>query len=628
MSMQTASSETRSSTERAELEQKPHILPNEVSPEVQQKIDLIDAIFQAPDKKSRTKAILHAAETLGKTTRTIRLMMEKVQNEGVATLAVGRKDEGQFRISDQWFKFILKLYEWGRRDGSRININGVYVHLVALASQGEALRDKKYADRFKGFPQVLEDLIVGKYPSHVTVYKAVNFHLEQTNKKVRHPGSPAEGQIIQTTAGIIELTHSNQVWQCDHTKLDILLVDGDGDVILQLDDKKEEIIGRPFLTLIMDSYSGCVMGFHLGFESAGSHEVGLALRHAMLLKQYGSEYELQRTWNVFGVPAYWLTDRAKEFKSNHLKQISMQMGFKRRLRAFPSAGGLIESIFDKINKEVLSHLPGYTGSNVAGRPKEAEKHASLTLDELEKLLVRYFADHYNQHDYPRVANQKRAERWNANLLAHPEVLNERDLDICLMKVAHGKVEKRGCLRFKGLIYQGDCLVDYEGDEVSFRYDKRNIITLLAYTLPKRGQPGEFIGAVRARDAKEDQLSLEELEWLKRKLRERGQAVDNNSIWAERLGLYEFIDKKRKSKRQRRRDVQKHRNQKTNQSKVTELFPQNADPENQPTVQENTTPVTEQSQPSIVEFTHEPASPQPIVSNVVAYDWNQLLEDNW
>ena len=120
----------------------------------------------------------------------------------------------------------------------------------------------------------------------------------------------------------------------------------------------------------MDSYSGCVMGFHLGFEAAGSHEVGLALRHAILPKQYGSEYELQGTWNVFGVPEYWLTDRAKEFKSNHLKQISMQIGFKRRLRAFPSAGGLIESIFDKINKEVLSHLPGYTGSNVAGRPKE------------------------------------------------------------------------------------------------------------------------------------------------------------------------------------------------------------------------------------------------------------------
>ncbi|HEY9628772.1 MAG TPA: hypothetical protein V6C84_15845 [Coleofasciculaceae cyanobacterium] len=151
---------------------------------------------------------------------------------------------------------------------------------------------------------------------------------------------------------------------------------------------------------------------------------------------------------------------------------------------------------------------------------------------------------------------------------------------------------------------------------------------MAYTLSKRDQPGAFIGAVRARDSKEDQISLEELEWLKRKLRERGQEVDNDSIWAERLGLYEFIDKKRKSKRQKRRDAQQRRNQKTNQSKLVELFPQNADPENQLAVQENTTPATEQSQPSVVEFTHKPTSSQPIASNVVAYDWNQLVEDNW
>lgn len=275
----------------------------------------------------------------------IRLMVKRVESEGVATLAVGRKDNGQFRISEQWFKFIIATHIWGQRDGSRMNHNQVHVHFRALASKREALREKKYASRFKKYPEVLSDLVLGKYPSHPTVYKVINFHLAQENKKVRHPGSPALGQIIQTTEGILEITHSNQIWQCDHTKLDIFLVDDRGEVILQLDDKGDEIIGRPCITLIMDSYSGCVAGFHLGFEAAGAHEVGLALRHAIVPKQYGPEYKLQTQWNVFGVPEYWVTDRAKEFKSNHLKQISMQLDFKRRLRAFPSAGGLIESIF-------------------------------------------------------------------------------------------------------------------------------------------------------------------------------------------------------------------------------------------------------------------------------------------
>jgi len=617
---------TSSSQEAEDLQgrtAKPLTLLNEITPEVQQKIDLIDAVLQARDRKSRREAIQKAAEVLGRTPRMIRLMVKRVESEGVATLGVGRKDKGQFRISEQWFKIIIATHEWGQGDGSRMNHNQVHVHFRTLASKGEALREKKYAERFKNYPEVLEDLVAGKYPSHPTIYKVIHFHLAQENKKVRHPGSPAEGQIIQTTEGILEITHSNQIWQCDHTKLDVFLVDEQGEVIFQLDDKGEEVIGRPYITLIMDSYSGCVAGFHLGFESAGSHEVGLALRHAILPKQYEPDYELQEKWNVCGVPEYWVTDRAKEFKSHHLKQISMQLDFKRRLRAFPSAGGLIESIFDKINKEVLSLLPGYTGSSVEKRPDNCEKHASLTLNELEKILVRYFVDHYNQHDYPRVANQKRTQRWQSGLLVEPEVVNERELDICLMKVAHRKVEKYGCVRFEGLIYRADCLADYQGDPISLRYDQRNILVLLAYTRPKDGQPGEFIGVVPARDAKEKQMSLEELKWRKQKLREQAKEIDNSSIFNERLDLYEFVDEKRKSKRQRRKKAQQRHEQQTNQSKVLELFPQNATVGDTPVPPVATQSTVEQVQP-IDDSPNEYIPP----TKIVAYDWNQLMEENW
>jgi putative transposase len=636
MSTQNAVSGNSSPSQKTELSSeklgRPQLLLNDVTPEVQQKIDLIDAVVQAPDRKSRREAIQKASEILGRTPRMIRLMAKRVENEGVASLAAGRKDKGQFRISEQWSKFIIAEYEWGQRDSSRMSISQVHVHLMALASKREALREGKYAERFKKYPEVLEDLIAGKHPSHPTVYKVVNFYLERKDKRVRHPGSPAEGQIIQTTEGILGLTHSNQIWQCDHTRLDIFLVDDEGEIIFQPNNKKdEEVIGRSYITLIMDSYSGCVAGFYLGFEAAGSHEVGLALRHAILPKQYGPEYELEKEWNVYGIPEYWLTDRAKEFKSNHLKQISMQLGFKRRLRAFPSAGGLIESIFDKINKELLSLLPGYTGSNLEKRPKNCEKHASLTLDDLEKKLVKYFVDHYNQHYYPRVANQKRAERWQ--LLMRPEDLQptgERDLDLCLMKVAHRKVEKHGCVRFEGLVYQGNCLGDYEGEPISLRYDQRNILVLLAYTRPKDGQPGSFIGFVSARDAKEKQMSLEELKWRKHKLRERGKEIDNSSILNERLSLHEFVEEKRKSKRQRRKKVQQRHEQRTNQSQVIELFPQNAATEDTSrglTTLELTV-AAQQSNSEPVEPLNDSSAKYEFPSKIVAYDWNQLIEEGW
>ncbi|MBD2301188.1 Mu transposase C-terminal domain-containing protein [Nostoc sp. FACHB-190] len=618
-------------TAQTDEKQTKHLLVNEDSPEYLKKVDLIDAIRQAPNKAARRDAIADAAKALGKSTRTIKRMVEKVEQVGVATLAVGRKDKGQYRISKQWHDFIVKLHKWGHREGSRINHNQIFGYLKALASKGKKLEDQKYNEKFKDYSQVREDLIAGHYPSHVTVYKVINSYLEEKNKTVRHPGSPIEGQIIQTTEEILEITHSNQIWQIDHTKLDILLI--------YEDDKK--VIGRPYITLVMDSYSGCVTGFYLGFEAAGSHEVGLALRHAILPKYYGEEYELQKTWEVYGIPEYVVTDRAKEFKSEHLKQISLQLDFKRRLRAFPQAGGLIESIFDKINKEILSLYGGYTGSSVEERPPEAEKTACITLDQLEKILVRYFVDHYNHHDYPRVKNQKRIERWKSGfLLEEPELIDERELDICLMKIAIRNVEKYGSVNFLGWVYQGDCLLKYEAKQVSLRYDKRNITTVLAYTRPINGEPGEFIGVIHARDCEQERMSLGELNYIKKKLRNAGKEVDNSSILNERLSRFEDVEQTRKDRRrQRRKKAQQEHEVKTNKSKVVELFPENQVPEEVTTSEKILVSNSfDPDSPNIVnsidkQVIHEkPATNQTAKAKrrpkLGVKDWNQFMRDNW
>lgn len=613
-----------------EEEQTKHLLVNKDSLDYLKKVELIDAIRQAPNKTARRDAIVDTAKALGKSTRTINRMIEKVEQVGVATLAVGRKDKGQYRISKQWHDFIVNLHKWGNREGSRINHNQIFGYLNALASQGEKLQQQKYDEKFKEYSQVREDLIVGKYPSHVTVYKIINSYLEEKYNTVRHPGSPIQGQIIQTTEGILEITHSNQIWQRDHTKLDILLIN----------EKDKQVIGRPYITLVMDSYSGCVTGFHLGFEAAGSHEVGLALRHAILPKHYGTEYELQETWQVCGIPEYVVTDRAKEFKSEHLKQISLQLDFIRRLRAFPQAGGLIESIFDKINKEILSLYGGYTGSSVEERPPEAEITACLTLDDLEKILVRYFVDHYNLHDYPRIRNQKRIERCKSSfLLEEPELIDERELDICLMKIAIRNVEKYGSVNFLGWIYQGDCLLNYEGKQVSLRYDKRNITTVLAYTRPINGEAGEFIGVIQARDCKRERMSLAEFNYIKKKLRDEGKEVDNSSILNERLSRFEDVEQTRKQRRrQRRKKAQQEQEVKTNKSKVVELFPENATREEITTSQENLTSTFDAGSENAVnsidkQVTHNKPDPNQTAKvrrrpKAGVKDWNQFMRDNW
>jgi putative transposase len=58
-----------------------------------------------------------------------------------------------------------------------------------------------------------------------------------------------------------------------------------------------------------------------------------------------------------------------------------------------------------LNREFFSNLPGYAESNTAGRSSVAEREASLTLLQLEKLLVSYIVDRYNPELDARLGDQ-------------------------------------------------------------------------------------------------------------------------------------------------------------------------------------------------------------------------------
>ena len=47
----------------------------------------------------------------------------------------------------------------------------------------------------------------------------------------------------------LSVDYSNDVWQCDHTRTGVLVVDQHG-----------EFLSRPWLTTLIDTYSRCIMG--------------------------------------------------------------------------------------------------------------------------------------------------------------------------------------------------------------------------------------------------------------------------------------------------------------------------------------------------------------------------------
>ena len=514
-----------------------HEIVTELSDEAKLKQEIIESLLEPCDRATYGQRLKDAAKKLGKSVRTVQRLVKLWEQEGLAGLASSeRADKGQHRISQDWQDFIIKTYREGNKGSKRMTRKQVALRVQARAAE------------------LGED----KYPNFRTVYRVLQpiIDAQEQKKSVRSPGWRGSMLSVKTRTGEdISVEYSNHLWQCDHTLVDVLLVDKDGDVI-----------GRPWLTTVIDTYSRCIMGIRLGFDAPSSDVVALALRHAILPKQYSNEYKLHCDWGTYGKPEYFYTDGGKDFRSNHLRQIGVELGFTCMLRDRPSEGGVVERPFGTFNTELFSMLAGYVGSNVQKRPEDAQKDARLTLRDLEQLLVRYIVDNYNQRIDARMGEQTRFQRWEAGLLATPDLMSDRELDICLMKQTNRSIYRDGYIRFENLMYRGEYLAGYAGERVVLRYDPRDITTILVY---RREHDREvFLAKAHAQNLETEQLSIEEIRASNKKLREKGKAISNRTILEEVRDRDIFVSQK-KSKKERQKAEQADLYSVTKQSQSVE-----------------------------------------------------------
>jgi putative transposase len=252
-----------------------NLLLEELSPELRLKVELIGAIASAPDRETEKQRIQVAVKQLKKCERSIRIYRDAFLVDGAAALVrTERSDKGSARhVSQPWRDLVLELYKRGQKDSRRRNRNQLWLLIQGMTRKLEpqALKDSDrlqtlidwYAQKLgsseesnqsklnKILGAIKKELEAGVFKppkSHVAVYNIVKDYIEQQNQKLRHPGQGKE-QFIQTTEGIIPFSQTNEIFQADHTPLDLLLVDQDGNEI-----------GSPFLTTVMECTSGCIAG--------------------------------------------------------------------------------------------------------------------------------------------------------------------------------------------------------------------------------------------------------------------------------------------------------------------------------------------------------------------------------
>ena len=358
---------------------------------------LIEWLADSPTPKVKAARKQAIANTLDISTRQVERMLNQYREDRLhETAGVERSDKGQHRIGDYWQSYVREYYEKSVKDKHPLTPADVMREV-----KRHAVIDLRHED--------------GDYPHPATIYRILKPLVKR--KKPRNPGSGSFLAVETRDGKLLKAEFSNQIVQCDHTKLDIRIVDEEGKLLPW----------RPWLTTVVDTLSSGVLGYHLWHKQPGAHEVALTLRHAALPKHYPPEYELEKPWDVCGLPLhYFFTDGGKDLSSSKLiKAIGKKLGFQCELRDRPIQGGIVERLFKTINTEVLAPLPGYI-SKEEGGAERAEKEACLTIENIDKILAEYFCDDYNHGTYPKDPLDTRFDKWfkgMGNKL--PEPMSER-----------------------------------------------------------------------------------------------------------------------------------------------------------------------------------------------------------
>jgi len=242
----------------------------------------------------------------------------------------------------------------------------------------------------------------------------------------------------------------NDIWQADHTQLDLWALDPAGEPV------------RPWLTIIEDDHSRAVPAWSINVTAPSAIQTALTLRRGIWRKA-------EPGWRVCGIPRVLYVDHGSDFTSHHIEQVAADLHIELVFSTVgqPRGRGKVERFFGVLNQLFLSSLPGYAP---AGAPRPAPV---LTLAELESRLFTFIVDEYHRRPHSETGVAP-LTRWEANgfLPQLPESLEA--LDLLLLTVPKPRKVHPDGIRFQGLRYFDAALASYVGEPVVMRYDPHDL----------------------------------------------------------------------------------------------------------------------------------------------------------
>ncbi|CAK7261705.1 MULTISPECIES: transposase [unclassified Shinella] len=276
-----------------------------------------------------------------------------------------------------------------------------------------------------------------------------------------------------------------------------------------------------------------VAGFYLSLEPPSSTSVALAIQHLVMPKAPWLQARgIDAEWPVFGLPDIIHLDNGREFHGKALVRGAPEHGIElvHRPVARPHYGGHIERLIGTMMGAVHL-LPGSTSSNIAKRGSyDPQKHAAMTLDELERWLALQIVGRYHAEVHSALLLPPRTA-WNDAVAARVDPLRlPHDPDRFLRDFLPFKERciRRDGLHLFGIRYWDDVLSPLAGRsarQVRVKFDPRDLSCV--YVEQEDGS----VWPVRFAALDRPPITLGEHRLARAALRERGvRSVDEKLIF--------------------------------------------------------------------------------------------------
>jgi putative transposase len=343
-------------------------------------------------------------------------------------------------------------------------------------------------------------------PSYATVYDVVR-RLDPALVMLAHEGTKRYTQVFDLVHRR-EADQPNQIWQADHTLLDLWVTTPSGRQ------------ARPWLTVIEDDHSRAIAGYAVNLEAPSALVTALVLRQAIWRKS-------DPDWHVCGIPEVFYTDHGSDFTSTHLEQVLADLHIQAvfSLPGQPRGRGKIERVFGTIGQMCLPALPGYAPAGTKDRAAQAR----LSLTELDEAIGLFIRRTYNLTPHSQTGMAPQA-RWEAGafLPQMPDSLEQ--LDLLLLTVAKARTIHPDGIHFQGLRYTDPILAAYVREPVIIRYDPRDLAEIRIFHRDR------FLCRAICPDLAADTVTLKDLQAARvaRRRALRGQLHDRATTLAQFL----------------------------------------------------------------------------------------------